>query len=229
MEADGTFTASSTRPKSNLVTLEATNTATGEKATATVELVISWPEGWPYLSDEVIPWDEPVRSWAGRVLYDVLSSLPAELVREMGPVPIRRVKELGPNMGAQYYYHLTADFIDVPEGVTLARYLDLAPDASEFYGAPSALTEFVARRDPDRSWEDRTVDGVERTFFYKEPKDLAALVSLKAPPGFAHASFRARASRASASRWIRSGTGWAAARRAGGQAVEAPLGTRLPK
>lgn len=113
---DGTFSANSTKPSKNVVTLEATNTATGEKATKTVELVslLSWPEGWPYLSDEVTTWSDAERRWVGLILYDVLSSIPPDLVKEMGPIPIRRVKEL-PGSGAHYYYHLTSHYIDVPE------------------------------------------------------------------------------------------------------------------
>ncbi len=102
VSADGTFTASDGRPQDNLVTITATNTATGETASATVELVIPWPEGWPYLSDEEQPWTEPVKSWVARILYDVLSSLPPGLVRVMGPLPIRRPGNLGENVGGRY-------------------------------------------------------------------------------------------------------------------------------
>ncbi|MCP3139234.1 hypothetical protein [Pyxidicoccus xibeiensis] len=127
LEPDGTFTASSTKPSDNVVTVRATNPATGETATAKVELVIPWPEGWPYLSDELHPWDEPVRSWVARILYDVLSNLPPELQRELRPWPIRRATGLGPDVGARYYYHLTSDFIDLPEEGAL-DFLDREPD-----------------------------------------------------------------------------------------------------
>jgi hypothetical protein len=78
----------------------------------------------------------------------------------------------------------TVPLAALSEVITLSlepRELAEEAPAQAFYGTPSALQEFVGRRNPGTQWEDQLLGGDKKTLQYKEPQDLAKLLTLKAP------------------------------------------------
>lgn len=135
---EGVFTASSKRPSTNKAVVRATHSATGEFVEAQVELLLPWKAEWPYFIDEGEGWQGAMGEWAARVLYDVLTTLPPELVRAIGPIPIMHVAEL-PGEGARVdvnLHHLSADVLEIPTRSLTdpsAGYLNQFPPAPERY------------------------------------------------------------------------------------------------